>query len=335
MTIKPEDPIEEPTKDKFKGFLSSVTADEYEELEQILDEYTSGDKKTAKKEALEVIDSEGGNTEKLFGGMTRLFSNSPNYMTHTMKKIITWHKEVSPDKTPEAKKVVKRRARTPIKGKSESGKDKSTDNLERKFDKAFKGSRKASKNEAQEEDDLRPRKDDSKEEEATDEKLTKLMKGKVKKSESEDDTKVDILSFHYLNVEIYETTPETHPEFFLSFKDQHISRRVIESNNKPTNSSYFPVKKNRLLSDVILELRERPLSYLDLMMLVDQTKTPQIFLTARRLWWSIKYNEFLRFGLGKEETVRGGETFFRLLRIWSDDPIFTFVVDEWKKKHGG
>jgi len=145
----------------------------------------------------------------------------------------------------------------------------------------------------------------------------------------EDKRNEDILSINPNNVDIYDTTPETHPDLFLEFEGEFISKRVLSKSWKTHHPSNNPVS-NDLLGEIVTEFMKKPLKYSDVMRMVDEMRCPYTSYTAKRIWWMVKYNEFLRYSLVKEKTGYGEES-YRLVQRWLNTPIIEYVYGEWSK----
>lgn len=151
-----------------------------------------------------------------------------------------------------------------------------------------------------------------------------------KKKSSAQKVNAELLSIDPKNIEIYDITPETHPQMFLEFEGEFISKRVTENKSwRPNHPAFNPIS-NELLKEIIDVFANRWVTYADVMKMVDHMTCAYTSYTAKRIWWMVKYNEFIRYSLVKE--TRGyGEEAYRLVQRWVSHPMVSFALDEWKK----
>ena len=161
-----------------------------------------------------------------------------------------------------------------------------------------------------------------------------------------------LLAISHQNTQIYNLTHETSPDLFFRFDPEalgvnfgtnpecfeigeggkpeplYISRRVLDAAWRTRHPVNNPLS-DKSLGPVIDFLMDRWVNYDMLLRFIDNMDYTQIVYTARRVWWMMRYNEFLRFSLVKEALVSDKGLHFRLVQRWFNHPLVKYVTDQW------
>lgn len=162
-----------------------------------------------------------------------------------------------------------------------------------------------------------------------------------------------LLSVAHQNIQIYNTRHEDNPELFIQFEPDpygvsfeknpscfeissegepdplYISKRVLVPVWKPRHPMNNPMA-GKSLGPIIDFFMDHWVNYDMLLRFVDNMDYTQIVFTARRVWWMVRYNEFLRYSLVKEALVSDEKLHFRLVQRWFTHPLVKYVIDQWE-----